>query len=275
MKLRIMSDIHLEFTPFEPAAVDEDVVVLAGDIAPITAVNVPAWARRNFPRADVLWVLGNHEHYGTQLTVDEGIALAREQAAENEVILPEAGGEPGEWGHGRRVQLLEEDIFYSPWGVRFLGSTLWTDFELRNDRLSAMDIAERCMADFGGQIWDENEGARFTAEASREIHKRQVRWLEKELAVPYDGKTIVVTHHVPHPKCNHPAYAGSWLSPAFGSDLSWLIKRYQPDMWISGHTHASYRFNVGKTLLISNQRGYSDTPEQADAPFDPSLVVEI
>jgi hypothetical protein len=32
MRIHILSDIHLEFGPFEPAPVDADVVILAGDI---------------------------------------------------------------------------------------------------------------------------------------------------------------------------------------------------------------------------------------------------
>ena len=65
---------------------------------------------------------------------------------------------------------------------------------------------------------------------------------------------------------------GSPMSPAFGSDLGWLIEKHAPDVWISGHTHSSYRFHIGKTLMLSNQRGYSNTPEPKAEPFDPQLV---
>jgi hypothetical protein len=85
----------------------------------------------------------------------------------------------------------------------------------------------------------------------------------------------VVTHHAPHPNCEHATYKGGDLSPAYCSDLGWLIDRYQPDLWISGHTHASHDFEIRRTRLLSNQRGYSNVPEHADAVFKPFLVIEI
>lgn len=276
MKLRLMSDLHLEFNPLSPLELDEDIVILAGDIAPLRYMNVPAWARRNWPTKHIFWVLGNHEHYGTGLTVEEGVEHARAQAAEQDADVPAAAGRPAdEWAMKRRVHVLEEDVVYSPWGVRFLGCTLWTDFELVGGLHRSLKRANGVMNDFRGLIASKQRDRRFTAEDSRAIHQRQVRWLREEFAKPYDGKTVIITHHAPHPACDHPLYARDSLSPVFVSDLSALIEQRQPDLWISGHTHASHRVQVGKTLLISNQRGYSDTPEVRDRPFDPDLAVEI
>ena len=152
MKLRVMSDLHLEFNPFEPVELDEDVVILAGDISPMRYMNVPAWARRNWPTKDIVWVLGNHEHYATGWTIAEGVEQARAQAAEQEVVLREPLGEHSPSGAARRVHVLEENVVYSPWGVRFLGCTLWTDFKFRGDERDGMAWARHIMADFRGQV---------------------------------------------------------------------------------------------------------------------------
>lgn len=62
MKLHIVSDLHNEFTPHQPApevAAAADVIVLAGDID--LGTKELAWARDAFPNREVVYVAGNHE----------------------------------------------------------------------------------------------------------------------------------------------------------------------------------------------------------------------
>ena len=105
MKLNILSDLHLGLGALAAPASDADIVILAGDIArPKEAV---AWA--SALRKPVLYVPGNHEFYGNSIdgTVDE---LRRLSA-------------------GTPIRVLDDDEAIHD-GVRFLGSTLWTDFLL-------------------------------------------------------------------------------------------------------------------------------------------------
>ena len=104
MKIRVLSDLHLEFFDWTPPPVEADVVVLAGDIH-AGVLGIP-WARRQFPAAPVIYVPGNHEFYSARLQ-DVLVALRKES---------------------RRlgVHLLDGDEFLVD-GVRFLGATLWTD----------------------------------------------------------------------------------------------------------------------------------------------------
>ena len=62
VRLHILSDLHIEFAPFEPTAVDADLVVLAGDIH--VGTTALQWARNAFPNKQILFVPGNHEFYG-------------------------------------------------------------------------------------------------------------------------------------------------------------------------------------------------------------------
>lgn len=254
-----MSDLHLEATPLALEPVNADVVVLAGDIAPVVHGTAPRWARKQFPKEPIVWVLGNHEHYGFPADMDACIAAARDLAREFD------------------IHLLAQDSAVIH-GVRFLGCTLWTDFRLQGTPELSMTRARLSMSDFSGSILiaeDVGQARFFRPQDSVEIHRRSVAWLHDELTRPFDGKTVVVTHHAPHPRCEHPSHLNGPLPPAFCSDLSRLIQRHHPSLWISGHTHASHDFMIGATRLLSNQRGYRDLAEHGDAPFLPRLVIDL
>lgn len=107
MKLYVLSDLHLEFSTFEPFKTDADVVVLAGDIGKGTSGI--EWARNAFPDKEIVYVPGNHEFYGTQRP--ETLAGMRIAAQKN------------------GVHLLDKDELVIG-NVHFLGCTLWTDFLL-------------------------------------------------------------------------------------------------------------------------------------------------
>lgn len=260
MRLRVLSDLHLEFNPLSLADVDCDAVILAGDIGPLRHVNTPTWARQQSPKREIIWVLGNHEHYGWYFGgFEKRFAAARE--------LARAVG----------IHLLENE-FVELGGARFLGCTLWTDFMLQGTPEESMLHARQQMGDFDGEIrisTPEGETRFFRPADSVEIHRKSVAWLDRTLAIPHPGPTVVITHHAPHPRCEHPFFVGKSLSPAFCNDLEWLIEKHAPALWISGHTHASHDFRLGNTRLISNQRGYSDRAEHDDAPFRREFVVEI
>lgn len=260
-----MSDLHVEFGGVHLRDdVDCDVVVLAGDIDVLERSSPASWARQTFPTRRIVQVLGNHEFYGwshggMQACVD----CARTEARSFGIDFLECD----------RVDIE---------GVRFLGCVLWTDYELNGSAPEAMAAAAARMVDHRRIMIEATDGSggleRFRPVHAGYLHISSVAWLERELALPHDGPTVVVTHHAPHPAVDHRHFIGSALSPAFVSDLSVLIEKYQPAVWISGHTHMSHRVRVGKTgstLLVSNQRGYSNHPEVADAPFDPNLVISV
>lgn len=187
MKLHILSDLHLSFGGLGRPQTEADVVVLAGDIArPPESV---AWAL-GFDKP-VLYVPGNHEFYGGSIegTTDE---LRR---------LCAAG----------RVHLLDNDEIVLG-GVRFLGSTLWTDFMLFGDgdaRAAAMDEAQRSLRDFSRIRIGSAVGTPFTPADSAGLFRRNADWLESRLRAPHAGPTVVITHHAPSARSIHPRFAGS------------------------------------------------------------------
>jgi Icc-related predicted phosphoesterase len=133
-----------------------------------------------------------------------------------------------------------------------------------------MAFAERAMADYRVIRW--RDTGMLSADDTRAIHQLQAAWLARELAHPWDGASVVVTHHLPHPGSIHPRYEGDPLNPGFASDLSALV-RDPVKLWIHGHTHESMDYLVEGTRVVCNPRGY--LPQEPNSAFDASLVVQI
>jgi predicted phosphodiesterase/uncharacterized protein YoaH (UPF0181 family) len=250
VKIRVLSDLHLECCDWLPPAAQADVVVLAGDIHNGTAGL--RWASRSFGAAAVIYVPGNHEFYGGELT---GVLHAMRNEAR------QCG-----------IHLLDGDeVILS--GVRFLGATLWTDFSLYG---SAPEQIGRAMADAEYGMSDyqaiRSSAGSLRARESRDIHIAQAGWLEHRLKRGFDGPTVVISHFLPHRISIHPKYQGAWSNPFFASDLDRLV-RPPVSLWIHGHTHESVDAVVNGTRVVCNPRG--QVPEEPNQAFDPCFVVEV
>jgi predicted phosphodiesterase len=244
MRIRVLSDLHLEVAPFDPPAAAADVVVLAGDIH-----NGPAgveWAKATFTEP-VLFVAGNHEPFDTEF---HATAAALRAAAA---------------GSNVRVLDCDETVLGS---ARFLGCTLWSDFALYgpSGRDVAMESLRRIAPDFRVIAFGDR---RFTTGDWLALHRAHRAWLEARLAEPHDGPTIVVTHFLPHPASIAPRFATHPLNPAFASDLQPLVAR--ATLWIHGHSHAASDYRAGGARVVCNPRGYPGEP----TGFRPDFVVTI
>lgn len=249
MKLYIISDIHLEFSNFEPFATDADVVVLAGDIGKKS--NGIIWAREKFPDKEIIYVPGNHEFYGAQ--------------REDTLVLMRIAAEQC------KVHLLDNDEVVIN-GVRFLGSTLWTDFLLfgEHKKNEVMMDGQNCLNDFRLI----HEGIMlFTPMLSTKLHEQSLAWLTEKLNTPFDGNTVVVTHHLPSALSVVERFKDSALSACFASNLDHLFGKMS--MWIHGHTHDNLNYVANGTRVICNPRGYVTYRGSENFEFNPKLVVEI
>src|SRR5690606_38305588 len=88
---------------------------------------------------------------------------------------------------------------------------------------------------------------------------------------PFDGRTVVVTHHGPHPGSVHTRYENAAVNGAFVSDLSSLIKAGRPDLWVHGHVHDTFDYRVGSTRVVANPKGYRNE----NPLFDPAMVIDV
>jgi predicted phosphodiesterase len=247
MRLRILSDLHHETFGGErpiPAA-DADVVVLAGDIH--TQTNGLEWAARRFPNMLIVYVAGNHEYYHAHLQELEAQLRADAQRL--------------------GIHFLEQDAVIID-GVRFLGTTLWTDFDLYGPQaaVAAAHMAIQVMPDF--RIIETDNGD-YTPQMSVVCHQQSRNWLQMQLNTPFAGKTVVVTHHAPSALSVPEQFQGDTLSPAFSSNLDALVE--QADLWIHGHTHTCFDYRVGRSRVVANPGGYPNE----NAAFDAALVIQI
>lgn len=251
MRLHVLSDLHLEHAPFEIPAVDADAVVLAGDVAPGT--RGVEWIRRHLAGRPLLYVAGNHEFYGHDLP---GLTSRLREAA-----------------RGSEIHVLERDAV-TLGGVRFLGCSLWSDFDVAgaHNRANTMRVCERLVNDYKLIRASELDRS-LQAQDTRDLHVASRAWLATALAAPHDGSTVVITHHAPIVRAQPPenpllaAIAG-----AFASDLTDLMDGRAVKLWVFGHIHRVVDTEVNGTRVLSNQRGY---PHEPVAGFDPGLVVEV
>ena len=250
MKLHVISDLHLEHAAFTVPEVDADVAILAGDVAPGTAG--VEWIRDNFDGRPVLHVAGNHEFYGDELP---GLIPRMKQSVA-----------------GTGIHVLENDEVVID-GVRFLGCSLWTDFDFAGaeNRANTMRICERLVNDYK-QIRATGRDGRLRPQDTRDLHTASRAWLIERLAAGHDGPTVVITHHAPlvRQRPENPLMAA--VGGAFASDLSDLMSGDAVSLWVFGHIHRVIDTEVNGTRVVSNQRGY---PHEPVTDFDPTLVVEV
>jgi hypothetical protein len=162
-------------------------------------------------------------------------------------------------------------------GVRFLGSTLWTDYALFGNPVSGMLHARRWLNDHR-VIYPTEIADPLAPEKALRWHMQSRFWLTEALRSPFDGPTVVVTHHLPHPLSVHARFATDPLTPAFCSDLSDLVENSGTALWVHGHTHTSCDYVAGNTRVVCNPKGYGPLWHETaveNPDFDPALVLEI
>ena len=287
MKILVLSDLHLELgtsLTLPPKLTADaynafDVVVLTGDIHS-PGHKAVHWAQRSstFGGKPVVLVPGNHEFYGRVMPAE--LARMKEAAAESNVHLLDRGG-----------VVID--------GVRFLGCTLWTDFQLPvrqpSGRLEvdvgrALLEANRCMNDFKliEVLSPSKNRPRFPepvrllqASDTLAMHWTDRDWLRRQLAEPFyglsglNGLTVVVTHHAPSIGSVAERYAADGLTPAFVSHLPDEFFAV-PSLWVHGHTHTGFDYLRGRCRVVSNPRGYRLRDSSFENPvFDPALVIEL
>ncbi|WP_459615057.1 metallophosphoesterase [Bordetella sp. 2513F-2] len=277
MRLQILSDLHLEAEPgfeFEPMP-GVDVLVLAGDIGsyqPGSALDgddfglerfAPLGRESGWPT--VLYVPGNHEF--DALDFDDTLARLRGICARLGIVWLE-----------RETVLIQ--------GVRFIGTTLWTDFEalaLRQPtetrRRQQLEKAYRAANFYLGKNTTLRDGRPMLAEDLRELGLACQHWLRGALAQPYDGTTVVVTHFAPSLLSADPRYGLTPGTAGFCNGLDDLLPL--ASLWIHGHLHCPHDYVVQGTAggrktacrVVANPLGYARKGEQAG--FRADWVIDV
>ena len=274
MNIQLLSDLHLESNPHFVAwpTPGADVLVLAGDIgsyqpdSSLTRLGVEDFGLARFsPRpvgeggADwptpVLFIPGNHEYDGQEF--DD--ATRRLRAACDR------------WG---LIWLEQQSVMLQ--GVRFVGCTLWTDFDaLSGDSLSASlagrDQAFRAANYYLRKNHSLRDGVPMLAPEVRELGLQSQAWLRAALAQPFNGPTVVVTHFAPSLLSADPRYGLTPGTAGFCNALDDLLPA--APLWLHGHLHCSQDYLSQGCHVVANPLGYAHNGEQKS--FRPELLIHV
>jgi len=247
MNIHLLSDLHLECAFFEPPVNAADVVVLAGDIG--VGTQGVQWAK-DFFDVPVIYVVGNHEYHDADITIAKHMTGMKEMSA------------------GSNVMILDNESIEIG-GVRFVGSTMWTDLK---------EIEAVLYCDHDNILINYEAGCvleHFNLQYAQALFEKNRAWLKRELSKPFDGKTVVITHHAPSFGSLHAQYAANPWNPCFISDLEYLMGS-GVDLWMHGHTHNNFDYRVDGTRVVCNPRGYPNPlGGWENRTFDPDLMVQL
>lgn len=272
MKIQLLSDLHLESNPhlqIEPAP-DADLLVLAGDIGSYQArkdgspLPEPDWGLQRFsplPQfagwpVPVLFVPGNHEY--DALDFDEAHEALRRTCDRLGLVWLERE----QWHHR---------------GVRFVGTTLWADFDALaqglppTEALKARDKAFRAANFYLRTMATQRGGALFDAAAMRKQALLCQQWLTEALTEPFEGHTVAVTHFAPSLRSADPRYGLTPGTAGFCNTLDPLLAH--ADLWLHGHLHCAHDYRVGRCRVFANPMGYAHKGEQKS--FRPNHCIAL
>jgi predicted phosphodiesterase len=301
MKIAVCSDLHLEFGPIKiknPGGVD--VLILSGDILverdldEYNFAQIQSGFMRNksamfheffenvcyeFPQ--VLYVMGNHEHYHGDF---------KYTASELKKKL----------AHYTNLHVLDREVFELDDTV-FVGSTLWTDMNKEDPitlhAMTRMMNDFRCVQNSNREVnfktfepidkpvgvTDEEflalphekrfktvfktRTATFCPEDAVEEHKKCLGYIKVVYEnMPPWKQMVVIGHHTPsHASC-HPRYKDDQvMNGGYHSDLSeFILDRPGIKLWTHGHTHELFDYMIGNTRVVCNPRGYDGYEDLAN-----------
>jgi predicted phosphodiesterase len=286
MKIKVVSDLHLEFSDIHIDNNDKcDVLILSGDIMiaqdlydhpePANTADQHAIAngtglgrrqqaaqrfrdflkRCSFQFPHTFYVAGNHEFYHGkwQKTLD--------------ILATECEKYPNIYFMERGSKKIDD--------VTFIGSTLWTDMN-KADPLTLHAVRDMMM-DYKC-IRKEFEG--YTTVKPHDTvmrHRQSLDYIKSVVAERGDEKFVVIGHHSPSFQSVHESYRTEYLmNGAYHSDLSeFILDRPQIKLWTHGHTHHPFDYMIGETRVVCNPRGYENDGYSEDTGWNPNIVLEI
>jgi len=278
MRIQLLSDLHLENYPeFVPRAAPQvDILILAGDIGSYQARSLledddfglsrfsPRRPDAQWPR--VFYIPGNHEF--DSLDYDATYINLRS--------ICDALG----------IEWLDKETI-TVGDVRFIGTTLWSDFEAlarseatMTEQMQALEKAYRAADFYLSKNTTYRHGKAMLAEDIRGLGHACQSWLRDALATPFDGTTVTVTHFAPTLRSADPRYGLTPGTAGFCNALDDLLPLSQ--VWMHGHLHCANDFvasgiaDDGKPFscrVVANPRGYVKRGEDKD--FQEMFVVEL
>lgn len=289
IKFQLLSDVHGRWNQ-SATHPEAQMITAVGDLSDGTEA-VPWLGEMGRP---VIYVPGNHEYYGGDIGTRLNELRAKAQSTLVSVV--------------DRQTVTAGD-------VRFLCTTLWTDHQ--NLDIDLVLHTSKVLNDYkriGVGAWLANQenaktyarilaefeqrGSRYKGIFSEKpehmnplialaLHRQALIYLTDELAKPWHGKTIVLTHHAPslislmfagYFTMQNPRGFAKLLSQksrpykigAYANSLEYLFSRNKIELWLHGHLHESLRYTLDGVGVVTNPTGHAN---EKNTRHDPSLVL--
>lgn len=263
MKIQVISDLHLEFKPFSLFVKPEaEVLVLAGDIAALENQCKKLNHLENIIKhvqIPVVYVTGNHEYYGYG-----------QVKSTNKIIKTLEVKYP-------HFHFLDNEVWVHK-DVEFIGSTLWSNFDLAQNKMMFCAGVVHAISDFT-TILSDNVGT-LTAREFIAMNEAAREFINKAVVNPTGLKKCVVTHFVPTEQSIADQWKGNSLNPYFVCNCEQLMPGVHT--WIFGHTHSSFDYMLTKVHpsghvmvnchMVCNPRGYVN---ENKGGFDPQKIIDV
>jgi len=239
VKLLIASDLHFEFCPDGGRRLIDRLTRTKADVL-VMAGDLATLHLRDALNdlckefEHVVYTPGNHEYYGSGWEgVKTCLRLASDANANLHVLMNGA------------VTIK---------AVRFVGTTLWFSYP-------APSQVDYMLTDFqvitGIRTW------------LNSVNRQAVEFLAKNVR----NKSVVVTHHAPSRRSIAERFKGDVMNRFFYCPLDGVVETKKPRLWVHGHTHSSFDYEMAATRVLCNPYGYCNVEE--NRAFDPGLVVEV
>ena len=249
MKIALMSDLHLGFHQdggkefLKNLDIPKcDLTILAGDLS-----EARHWRwKRNVKEIckkskQVLYVLGNHEYYGSSIVEVDCLAHGLAESFPNLIVAS-------------RAKLLTRQDVPALGNQSLLAGTLW--FPDNYDQAQYKHL----LSDFS-----------YIDNIEPEIYQRNNRF-DVLLHGIKDDPCIIVSHHAPSNQSVDPKYAGEALNRFFvGGNFDNIIGTSKIKIWLHGHMHDPVDYMVSNTRIVSNPFGY---PKDI-SPYWQVKIVEV
>lgn len=249
MRIGVLSDLYIDRLGSPPIPEDlPDVLVLAGNIG--CGSRGVEWAAKTYT-CPIVYVLGSYSYREHNIeTFDEELRSTA-------------------WGSN--LHLLQNETL-SIRGVRFVGSTLWTDLARFG---GAQDMAEHACTDYMHIL--NGKGEPITPADTVALHRRAVAYLRRIAAEPYlEGHTVVVTHHAPSLRSVPWQFRDDKAASCFASDLDDLVTDVDALLWVHAGVEGPADYLLGRTHVVANPRGFLSGDGLRGVPeFRPDYSVQV
>lgn len=264
MLVKVISDIHLEtMNRNSKYLLEKDknhnekdiILILAGDITSCYDLKKATYFFEDVSERfkKILYVPGNHEYYNGNIDHIDDFLCDHFNENYNNI-------------HYLQMDSMEID------GVMFSGATLWTDIDKGNPVTETISFK---MSDYN-MIYMGDDNKKLTVGKTKALNSEHLEFIENTLKEYFYMPNVVITHYSPSYMSVTNEWKGDGLNPFFHNELYEFIKDQQwLTLWCHGHIHSTVEYDIGRTRILANPRGYTWEYQLENEKYNPYRVLDL